>query len=235
MIMKNKYYVYAYLDPRKPGKYFYDGLDFCFLYEPFYIGKGSGFRFKNHIKESLLKINTPKNNLIKKIINSGELPIIIKLTEGLSEDESLDKEMFIINKIGLQNLKNLTHGGEGLSGYVHKEETKEKIKNSLTGKNIGRKLSDEWKLKIKENNSKYWQGKNHSEETKIKLSNKNKGKEFPERRGNYKTISPTGEEFLTNNLSEFCKEYNLQRTKMVSVSTGSRNHHKKWKCFKIDN
>lgn len=33
MIMKNKYYVYAYLDPRKPGKYFYEGLDFCFLYD----------------------------------------------------------------------------------------------------------------------------------------------------------------------------------------------------------
>lgn len=31
----------------------------------------------------------------------------------MSEDESLNKEMLIINKIGLQNLKNLTHGGEG--------------------------------------------------------------------------------------------------------------------------
>lgn len=34
----------------------------------------------------------------------------------------------------------------------------------------GRKLSDEHKLKIKENNSKYWKGKHRSEETKHKLS-----------------------------------------------------------------
>ena len=34
------HYVYAYLDPRKPGKYSYKGLNVSFLYEPFYIGKG---------------------------------------------------------------------------------------------------------------------------------------------------------------------------------------------------
>lgn len=230
--MKNKYYVYAYLDPRKPGKYFYEGLDFCFLYEPFYIGKGSGFRFKNHIKESLLKINTPKNSLIKKIINSGKLPIIIKLTEELNEDESLNKEMFIINKIGLKNLKNLTYGGEGLSGYMHKQETKDKIRNSLIGKNTGREMSEDWKSKIKENNAKYWLNKNHSEETKRKLSNKNKGRELPERRNEYKLTSPLGIEIITKNLSKFCEENNLQRSKMISVSTGNRNHHKQWKCVK---
>ena len=37
---KNEFYVYCYMDPRKPGKYTYDGLDICFLYEPFYIGSG---------------------------------------------------------------------------------------------------------------------------------------------------------------------------------------------------
>ena len=32
------FYVYAYLDPRKPGVFQYK--DFRFDYEPFYIGKG---------------------------------------------------------------------------------------------------------------------------------------------------------------------------------------------------
>lgn len=35
MIMKNNFYVYAYLDPRKPGKYFYEGLDFVFYMNHF--------------------------------------------------------------------------------------------------------------------------------------------------------------------------------------------------------
>jgi hypothetical protein len=233
--MKNKFYVYAYLDPIKPGKYSYDGLDVCFLYEPFYIGKGSGNRITNHLKKSLLKENTPKNNKIKEILNLKYNPITIKIGSDMSEEESLSLEIKTINGIGLENLKNLTHGGEGLSGYNHKQETKDKIKNSLIGKNLGRKLSDEWKLKIKENNSKYWLGKKHSEETKMKLSKKNKGREFPERRNSYKITSPIGEVFLTDNLSKFCKKNDLQRTKMISVSTGNRNHHKKWKCDKISN
>lgn len=33
-----KYYVYILFDPRKPGKFIYNS--FCFLYKPFYIGKG---------------------------------------------------------------------------------------------------------------------------------------------------------------------------------------------------
>lgn len=35
--MRN-YYVYIYLDPRKPGKYKYSKCEF--EYEPFYVGKG---------------------------------------------------------------------------------------------------------------------------------------------------------------------------------------------------
>ena len=37
--MEKKYYVYIYIDPRKPGKFKYGEYEFD--YEPFYIGKGS--------------------------------------------------------------------------------------------------------------------------------------------------------------------------------------------------
>ena len=72
---------------------------------------------------------------------------------------------------------------------VLSEITKEKIRKSLTGKkrdpNIGiktgnalrgRKLSEEAKLKISENSSRWNLGKNLSEETKLKISENNKMK-----------------------------------------------------------
>lgn len=40
---------YIYLDPRKPGKYQYENLDFCLLYEPFYVGKDKDKRYLSHI------------------------------------------------------------------------------------------------------------------------------------------------------------------------------------------
>lgn len=62
LIEDKRFYVYIYLDPRKPNKYEYiinDNL--CVLdYEPFYVGKGCGKRLKMHITEHSLKTSTNK-------------------------------------------------------------------------------------------------------------------------------------------------------------------------------
>lgn len=57
----NVYYVYAYLDPRKLGKFKYD--EFEFDYEPFYIGKGTKSRILRHLKNE--NVNPIKVNKIK--------------------------------------------------------------------------------------------------------------------------------------------------------------------------
>ena len=51
----NKYYIYIYLDPRKPGNYKYNNL--CFNYEPIYIGKGKGYRYRGHLYSNYKNTN----------------------------------------------------------------------------------------------------------------------------------------------------------------------------------
>src|SRR3972149_6442219 len=90
MEKENKYYVYAYLDPRKPGKYQYPGLDFSFLYEPFYIGKGTRLRFKSHLYNSGKGNNLFKDRKIEKIFKEANIePYIIFLENNISNEDSL--------------------------------------------------------------------------------------------------------------------------------------------------
>ncbi len=198
---KYKFYVYAYLDPRKPGKYCYDKLGVCFLYEPFYIGKGSGNRVNNHLFQSRINKNTNKRkfNKIKKILNSRENPIAIKIKENLSNKDSLFEEEKFINVIGRLNLNegpltNFTAGGDSPGKFSHSEETKRKISKSCMGKRpwnkgkqhskesiekmrkikTGKKLSKETKNKIREIRTGY----KHSEESIEKMRKAKTGKKF---------------------------------------------------------
>ena len=135
------YYVYIYLDPRKPGKYKYGNMEFD--YEPFYVGKGKGNRCYSGIKS---KSNSDiKANKIEKIIKSNKLPIVIKLIESLSNQEACRSEIETIKSIGRVcnsdgPLCNLTDGGTGGLGLKHPQEWKNKLSKPViqfdTNKNI---------------------------------------------------------------------------------------------------
>lgn len=127
--MTNKI-VYALLDPRKPGEYFYGRLKFN--YEPFYVGKGNPKRPQSHLREAIEKghVKSPKLSKIRKILTSG-LRIGVKvLYRDLTDDTAQALEIKTINKIRRfpeGPLTNLTDGGDGMSGHTPSKKTRKKI------------------------------------------------------------------------------------------------------------
>lgn len=132
---ENRFYVYVYLDPRKCGKYVYG--EYEFEYEPFYVGKGYGERYKWHLYESKCdrrygRVNGFKINKINKIKkDTGLDPIIIKYKTDMTESNAIELEIDMIASIGRIGLKcgplvNGTDGGEGASGRIVTEEQRER-------------------------------------------------------------------------------------------------------------
>ena len=127
---RTDFYVYVYRDP--------------FNNEPFYIGKGVNGRADIHLREAKNPSITTKNyynnvklSKIRGILDQGETPIIEYVCEGMTEEDALELEVFLISEIGRYvlgegPLTNLTDGGEGFSGVV-KDKTKYHIINIDTG------------------------------------------------------------------------------------------------------
>lgn len=121
--LKKEFYIYVYMDTTKPGVFVYD--DLILEYEPFYIGKGKGSRYKQHIIDSRnRKLNNKKlyhiHNKILKLDNNIK---IIKVKENLLEFEAFEYEKKYIALIGrhdrsLGPLCNNTDGGDGESGRI---------------------------------------------------------------------------------------------------------------------
>ena len=142
----NVYYVYVYLDPRKPGRFKYD--EFEFDHEPFYIGKGTKSRLFRHLKE--LNRNPIKISKISKIKSDGKDPIILKILDNLTNEDSLKIEKRLIKKIGrIVNktgpLTNYTEGGETYLGYKHQEEYLNRLHKPVVKYDIDGNFIEEYK------------------------------------------------------------------------------------------
>lgn len=173
-----KYYVYIYLDPRKPGQYRYD--DLLLEYEPFYVGKGSGNRYLVHLNRSInnssWEHNSRKYSKIKSILGDGFEPIIVIYNWLDNEDESLLLEKILVEKIGKiidkrGPLTNVLDGGvrsPSLSGEL----------NGMYGKSIydtwvekySKEIADVKMYEYRSKMSLSISGKSHKLETKKAMS-----------------------------------------------------------------
>ena len=152
------YYVYVYQDPSKSCKVEVTELGICFLYEPFYIGKGKDNRCFSHIKNYRLNVKSHLSRKINKLKSDGIIPHIEKLYEGLSEIDSFKLEKILICVVGKRKdktgtLVNITDGGEGVSGLKHTEESLRIMSYKTSGERhpqFGKHLPEETRKKISE-------------------------------------------------------------------------------------
>lgn len=167
--MKNDFYVYAWLRP--------DGT-------PFYIGKGRGYRDKKPRRNRLF------NNIVDKIISDGSSPIVVRIKDGLSEEEAFLFERNEIERYGRRNngsgiLANMTDGGEGTAGLIVSDETKGKLREAHLGVPLspthaahisaaltGKRKSPDHVEKVAARR----RGSRHSDESKIRMSLAKSGK-----------------------------------------------------------
>jgi hypothetical protein len=161
--------------------------------------------------------------------------------------------------LGTGILRNMTNGGDGISGYTHTEETKKLLSEKNSGKNnawYGKNHTEETKSKMKESN-KSRKRTPHSEETKRKIREsakkywKNGGRNVNGKNNSfynkkhtdeckklisdlrckylYTFISSESKIFETINAKQFCIDYNLSERYVYKVANGKQDNHKGWK------
>lgn len=118
-------YVYALLDPRKPGPFYYGHWKFS--HEPFYIGKGKGNRVHDHMGQYGKSLKSMRTNIIIKLEKLNLKPIISIKKNKLTHKQSLLLEIKLISLIGRKDLgfgplANHTDGGDGASGRKYTKE-----------------------------------------------------------------------------------------------------------------
>lgn len=225
------YYNYVYLDPRKKGIYNYENI--CFLYEPFYVGKGKKERCYYHLNNKRIDNNILKNkiDLLKNIYNLKDFIIKFNFTDD--ESNAYLNEINLIKEIGSNHIKDIKNGSlvnicldnqpPSLKGKSYKDiygdrwqseiDKRRNIQIEKGGFFSGKSHTEESKEKISRSimgeKNPMW-NKKHSLETRKKLGNKNNKGSFNSNKKVFLVINPDGEIFYADgNIKEFCINNNL--------------------------
>ena len=200
----NRFYTYAYLREDKT---------------PYYIGKGKG----NRAYDKGRRVFSPPKDKSR----------ILILKQNLTEEEAFRHEIYMIAVFGRKDLgtgilRNKTDGGEGSSGAIRSEETRDKLSKAHSGKTFsqetrdkiskaksGKTHSQEHRDKI----SKAHTGKTHSQETKDKMSKVNIGKTLSQEHRDKISKAQSGE-----NNPNFGKTFSQEhRNKLSKAKSGENN------------
>lgn len=149
-----------------------------------YIGKSSiDIEHRRYDHFSLLESDAhrSRNGERDKLQNAynkyGKENFTFELVENLddcSEEYISEREIYWISYYDSHhNGYNCTDGGEGTSGLVHTEETRQKISERLKGRVPSEKCLDS--LMKRNIGNTIWLGKHHTEETRKKISEISKG------------------------------------------------------------
>ena len=182
------FYTYAYL--REDGT-------------PYYIGKGCGDRVN---AKHRFKLPPVERRLI--------------LKEGLTEEEAHRHEVYLISVLGRKDkgtgiLRNLTDGGEGVTGLKHSIITRNKIK-------VKRQKQIFTPEVIALRNKSISEGRKGVE---VSYENKKKVRS----RYSFTFINDDGREETTDLLPEFCRKHNLIETNIYKVTKGERKSCSGWR------
>ena len=185
------------------------------------------------------------------------------LENNIIENKLSNREIYYIATYNTYNNGyNETLGGDGWLGKTHSDESKKKISISKKGKSChtpesrakisaaikGRICTEEHKKKVslskmgnknpmsnpeyRKRVSEAHKGKKLSQDHKDNISKTLKNKNVNAKK--YKIITPDGDEKIIFNLSEYCRQNNLNPSHMSSVASGNRKHYKQYKVEKYE-
>ena len=132
-----------------------------------YIGRTSypvNRRLSDHWSQARSGRNTHQYKWMRKALLDGEVVQVVVLEDGLSHEESVEREIYFIKEFREKGhrLTNATDGGEGVLGQVVSLETRERLRQA----NLGNKLSPETRAKISDALKGRKQSKEHVEKSR---------------------------------------------------------------------
>jgi hypothetical protein len=246
---ENRYYVYHIINPTTN--------------RIFYVGKGTGNRYKQHLTDKPEYAHNKRlNGYIRNLLENNTPPIIAKIAENLTEDDAYkleESEIKTCGRVGFEEngiLLNITDCGKSPSlrgenhpwwGKKHTDESKKKMsetKKELYAKGIiktckGYKQTEEHKEKNRQSKL----GKKQPREAVEKTRQANIGRAQTEyqkqkaREANQKTwriITPDGKEEIITNLRQYSLQKGLDPGNMMHVARGKQKQHKGYKVFKVE-